>query len=64
MYTFDFASPLFFFFFSIGKAQEVESELIENHQIETTQLHKKIAEKDDDLKRTVKKYEEILEVSF
>lgn len=46
---------------TISKAQEVESELIENHQIETTQLHKKIAEKDDDLKRTVKKYEEILE---
>lgn len=36
--------------------------MIENHHIETTQLHKKIAEKDDDLKRTVKKYEEILEV--
>lgn len=42
----------------------METELIENHHIETTQLHKKIAEKDDDLKRTVKKYEEILEVSF
>lgn len=51
-------------FFFIGKAQEVETELIENNHIETTQLHKKIAEKDDDLKRTVKKYEEILEVSF
>ena len=50
--------------FFIGKAQEVETELIENHHIETTQLHKKIADKDDDLKRTVKKYEEILEVSF
>uniref|UniRef100_A0A8C6YIV7 GRIP domain-containing protein n=1 Tax=Nothoprocta perdicaria TaxID=30464 RepID=A0A8C6YIV7_NOTPE len=46
---------------TISKAQEVETELIENHHIETTQLHKKIAEKDDDLKRTVKKYEEILE---
>uniref|UniRef100_A0A8C3TNV9 Golgin A4 n=1 Tax=Catharus ustulatus TaxID=91951 RepID=A0A8C3TNV9_CATUS len=46
---------------TISKAQEVENELIENHHIETTQLHKKIAEKDDDLKRTVKKYEEILE---
>ncbi|XP_074699786.1 golgin subfamily A member 4 isoform X4 [Strix aluco] len=46
---------------AISKAQEVETELIENHHIETTQLHKKIADKDDDLKRTVKKYEEILE---
>ncbi|XP_068057383.1 golgin subfamily A member 4 isoform X4 [Anomalospiza imberbis] len=46
---------------TISKAQEVENELIENHHIETTQLHKKIVEKDDDLKRTVKKYEEILE---
>ncbi|XP_041327606.1 golgin subfamily A member 4 isoform X5 [Pyrgilauda ruficollis] len=46
---------------AISKAQEVENELIENHHTETTQLHKKIVEKDDDLKRTVKKYEEILE---
>lgn len=46
---------------TISKAQDVENELIENHHMETTQLHKKIAEKDDDLKRTVKKYEEILE---
>lgn len=46
---------------TIGKAQEVEAEIIQSNQIETTQLHKKIAEKEDDLKRTVKKYEEILE---
>ncbi|XP_058040090.1 golgin subfamily A member 4 isoform X2 [Ahaetulla prasina] len=46
---------------TISKAQEVESELIESHQTETVQLHKKISEKDDDLQRTVKKYEEILE---
>ncbi|NXD28907.1 GOGA4 protein, partial [Spelaeornis formosus] len=46
---------------TISKAQEVENELIENHHIETTQLHKKIVERDDDLKRTVEKYEEILE---
>ncbi|XP_075068711.1 golgin subfamily A member 4 isoform X2 [Mixophyes fleayi] len=46
---------------TIGKAQEVEAELMQSHHIETTQLHKKIAEKDEDLKRTVKKYEEILE---
>ncbi|KAI6075314.1 Golgin subfamily A member 4 isoform X2 [Aix galericulata] len=46
---------------TISKAQEVESELIENHHIETTQLHTKIAEKDNDLKRTVERYEEMLE---
>ncbi|XP_072009279.1 golgin subfamily A member 4 isoform X6 [Engystomops pustulosus] len=46
---------------TIVKAQEVEAEIIQSHHIETTQLHKKIAEKEDDLKRTVKKYEEILE---
>ncbi|XP_075442633.1 golgin subfamily A member 4 isoform X3 [Ascaphus truei] len=46
---------------TIGKAQEVEAELLQTHQFEATQLHKKIAEKEDDLKRTVKKYEELLE---
>ncbi|XP_073486678.1 golgin subfamily A member 4 isoform X2 [Aquarana catesbeiana] len=46
---------------TIGKAQEVEAELMQSHHIETTQLHKKIAEKEDDLKRTVKKYEELFE---
>uniref|UniRef100_A0A8C3HIH7 Golgin A4 n=1 Tax=Chrysemys picta bellii TaxID=8478 RepID=A0A8C3HIH7_CHRPI len=46
---------------TISKAQDVETQLIETHHAETTQLHRKIAEKDDDLKRTVKKYEEILE---
>ncbi|CAN2389632.1 Golgi to plasma membrane protein transport, partial [Pristimantis euphronides] len=46
---------------TIGKAQEVEAEIMQSHKIETTQLHKQIAEKEDDLKRTVKKYEEILE---
>ncbi|XP_069071230.1 golgin subfamily A member 4 isoform X2 [Pleurodeles waltl] len=46
---------------TISKAQEVEAELMQSHQIEATQLHKRIVEKDDDLKRTVTKYEEILE---
>ncbi|XP_069898513.1 golgin subfamily A member 4 isoform X2 [Dipodomys merriami] len=46
---------------TINKAQEVEAELLESHQEETNQLYKKIAEKDDDLKRTAKKYEEILD---
>uniref|UniRef100_A0A8C9P7R0 Golgin A4 n=1 Tax=Spermophilus dauricus TaxID=99837 RepID=A0A8C9P7R0_SPEDA len=46
---------------TINKAQEVEAELLESHREETNQLHKKIAEKDDDLKRTAKRYEEILD---
>nr|XP_048279736.1 golgin subfamily A member 4 isoform X4 [Myodes glareolus] len=46
---------------TIHKAQEVEAELLETHQEETQQLHRKIAEKDDDLKRTARTYEEILD---
>ncbi|XP_063160144.1 golgin subfamily A member 4 isoform X1 [Candoia aspera] len=46
---------------TIGKAQEVESELIESHHAEIAQLHKNFLEKDNDLQRTVKTYEEILE---
>ncbi|KAM5232393.1 golgin subfamily A member 4 isoform 3-T3 [Hipposideros larvatus] len=46
---------------TIDKAQEVEAELLESHQEETNQLYKKIVEKEDDLKRTAKKYEEILD---
>ncbi|XP_066483303.1 golgin subfamily A member 4 isoform X2 [Tiliqua scincoides] len=46
---------------TISKAQEVEGELIESHHAEITQLNKKVLEKDNDLQRTVKKYEEILE---
>lgn len=40
----------------------MEAELLESHQEETNQLYKKIAEKEDDLKRTAKRYEEILDV--
>ncbi|KAH0513170.1 Golgin subfamily A member 4, partial [Microtus ochrogaster] len=46
------------------KAQEVEAELLETHQEETQQLHRKIAEKDEDLKRTARTYEEILDVLY
>lgn len=46
---------------TIDKAQEVEAELLESHQEETNRLYKKIAEKEDDLKRTAKRYEEILD---
>ncbi|EHB02575.1 Golgin subfamily A member 4 [Heterocephalus glaber] len=46
---------------TISKAQEVEADLLESHQEEISQLCKKIAEKDDDQKRTAKRYEEILD---
>lgn len=42
----------------------MEAELLETHQEETQQLHRKIAEKDDDLKRTARTYEEILDVLY
>nr|XP_020835178.1 golgin subfamily A member 4 isoform X4 [Phascolarctos cinereus] len=46
---------------TISKAQEVEAELLESHQAETNHLHKRIADKEEDLKRTAKRYEEILD---
>ena len=51
-------------FYLLDKAQEVEAELLESHQEETNQLYKRIAEKEDDLKRTAKRYEEILDVPY
>ncbi|XP_038665754.1 golgin subfamily A member 4 isoform X2 [Scyliorhinus canicula] len=46
---------------TISKAQEVEAELLETHKEDVNQLYRKIAEKDDCLQRTAKKYEEILQ---
>uniref|UniRef100_A0A6Q2XR58 GRIP domain-containing protein n=1 Tax=Esox lucius TaxID=8010 RepID=A0A6Q2XR58_ESOLU len=46
---------------AIEKAQSVEVELIDSHQEETSQLHKVIAQKDDDLNRTVQRYEQVLQ---
>ncbi|XP_072323461.1 golgin subfamily A member 4 isoform X2 [Scyliorhinus torazame] len=46
---------------AISKAQEVEAELLETHKEDVNQLYRKIAEKDDCLQRTAKKYEEILQ---
>ncbi|KAL1782173.1 golgin subfamily A member 4 isoform X3 [Sigmodon hispidus] len=46
---------------TIHKAQEVEAELLESHQEERQQLQRKLTEKDDDLKRTAQRYEEILD---
>ena len=45
-----------------GKAQCVEAELITCNREEVSQLHKLVAQKDDDLQRTVQKYEEVLQV--
>lgn len=39
----------------------MEAELLESHQAETNHLHKRIADKEEDLKRTAKRYEEILD---
>ncbi|XP_072908512.1 golgin subfamily A member 4 isoform X2 [Hemitrygon akajei] len=46
---------------AISKAQEVEAELLETHKEDINQLYRKIADKDDYLQRTVKRYEEILQ---
>ncbi|XP_060678897.1 golgin subfamily A member 4 isoform X1 [Hemiscyllium ocellatum] len=46
---------------AISKAQEVEAELLETHKEDVNQLYRKIAEKDDYIQRTAKKYEEILQ---
>ncbi|KAJ7984957.1 hypothetical protein DPEC_G00360130 [Dallia pectoralis] len=43
------------------KAQSVEVELIDSHRDEANQLHKVIAQKDDDLNRTVQRYEQVLQ---
>ncbi|TNN21614.1 Golgin subfamily A member 4 [Liparis tanakae] len=47
---------------TIAKAQTVEAELMSSHREEATQLRKAIGEKEDDLHRTVQKYEEVLQV--
>ncbi|XP_020777077.2 golgin subfamily A member 4 [Boleophthalmus pectinirostris] len=46
---------------AIEKAQAVETELIYSHQEEACQLRKVISQKEDDLHRTVKKYEEVIQ---
>uniref|UniRef100_A0A8D3DH98 Golgin A4 n=1 Tax=Scophthalmus maximus TaxID=52904 RepID=A0A8D3DH98_SCOMX len=49
---------------AIAKAQSVEAELINVHRDEASQLRKMIAQKEDDLHRTVKKYEQIIEAQL
>ncbi|KAM9726236.1 golgin subfamily A member 4 isoform 1-T1 [Menidia menidia] len=46
---------------TIAKAQEVEAELISTHRDEASQLRKVISQKEDDLHRTVQKYEEVIQ---
>ncbi|CAB1453625.1 unnamed protein product [Pleuronectes platessa] len=46
---------------AIAKAQSVEAELITSHREEASQFRKVITQKDDDLHRTVQKYEEVLQ---
>ncbi|XP_045580777.1 golgin subfamily A member 4 isoform X3 [Salmo salar] len=46
---------------TIEKAQSVEVELMDSHREETNQLQKVIAQKDDDLNRTVQRYEQVLQ---
>lgn len=44
------------------KAQSVEADLISIHHEEVSQLKKVISQKEDDLHRTVQKYEQVLQV--
>ncbi|MCJ8730858.1 hypothetical protein PDJAM_G00189280 [Pangasius djambal] len=46
---------------AVEKAQRVEAELMGIHREEANQLQKIISQKDDDLKRTVQRYEQILQ---
>ncbi|MGH0119324.1 UNVERIFIED_CONTAM: hypothetical protein FKN15_002127 [Acipenser sinensis] len=46
---------------AIGKAQEVETELLNTYREEANQLYKKIGQKEDELKQTAQKYEQMLQ---
>ncbi|XP_051233199.1 golgin subfamily A member 4 isoform X2 [Dicentrarchus labrax] len=46
---------------AIAKAQSVEAELISSHRDEASQLKKLLAQKEDDLHRTVQKYEQVIQ---
>uniref|UniRef100_A0A3Q3MLQ6 GRIP domain-containing protein n=1 Tax=Labrus bergylta TaxID=56723 RepID=A0A3Q3MLQ6_9LABR len=49
---------------TIAKAQSVEAELLSIHREEASQLKKLIAQKEDDLHRTVQKYEQVLQAQL
>ncbi|XP_049592904.1 golgin subfamily A member 4 isoform X2 [Syngnathus scovelli] len=46
---------------TIGKAQVVEAELLSSHREETNQLKKVIAQREEDLNKTVQKYEQVIQ---
>lgn len=48
--------------FLTEKAQSVESELINSHRYEVSQLQKTIAQKEEDLNKMVQRYEQVLQV--
>lgn len=50
------------FFLDSVKAQSVEEELISSHREEASQLRKVISQKEDDLHKTVQKYEQVIQV--
>ncbi len=49
-------------FLDTAKAQCVEEELIISHREEVNQLRTLITKKEDDLHRTVQKYEQVIQV--
>lgn len=51
-----------FFFLDSAKAQSVEEELIGSHREEASQLRKVISQKEDELHKTVQKYEQVIQV--
>ncbi|XP_077468866.1 golgin subfamily A member 4 isoform X3 [Stigmatopora argus] len=46
---------------TIGKAQLVEAELLSSHREETSHLKKAIGEREDELNKTVEKYEQVIQ---
>lgn len=46
-----------------ARAQTVEAELIDNHREEVAQLKKLLTQKEEDLHKTVQKYEQVLQVA-
>lgn len=42
----------------------MEAELIDNHREEVSQLKKLVAQKEEDLHKTVQKYEQVLQVAW
>ncbi|XP_061693001.1 golgin subfamily A member 4 isoform X2 [Syngnathoides biaculeatus] len=46
---------------AIGNAQVVEAELLSSHREETIQLKKAIAQREDELNKTVQKYEQVIQ---